>query len=136
MIKSNNEKIFYLCKLLCCWWKIMNIAKYQNMFDEKSKKGPYIYDIHEKRPIFASPSHLFLSVRMGLNWARPPHPWMLKLRLPTTPPHPHPLRYSCCISIIFSWCFHHIQCSCNSQLAISKKVVPPLPSSFKKLITF
>ena len=64
----------------------MNIAKYQNMFDEKSKKGPYIYDIHEKCPIFASPSHLFLSVRMGLNWARPHHPWMLKLRLPTTPP--------------------------------------------------
>ena len=99
----------------------MNIAKYQNMFDEKSKKGPYIYDIHEKCPIFASPSHLFLSVRMGLNCVSPPPPWTLKLRLPTTsPPSPHPLWYSYSISIIFIKRFHHIPCPCNSQLFTTK----------------
>ena len=68
----------------------MNRAKYQNMFDEKSKKGPYIYDIHEKCPIFASPSHLFLSVRMGLNWARPPPPLDVETQATNHPPTPTP----------------------------------------------
>ena len=73
-----------------------NSLRTQNLY----VKGPYIYDIHEKCPIFAPPpSPLFLSVRMGPNRARPPsHPWTLKLRLPTNPsPHlpTHPLWYFC-----------------------------------------
>ena len=42
-------------------------------------KGPYIYDNHEKCPVFAPPRPpppfpLFPSVRMGSNWARLPAP--------------------------------------------------------------
>ena len=49
-------------------------------------QGPYIYDIHEKCPIFVLlPSPLFLSVLMAPNWTRCPRPWTSKLRLPTTP---------------------------------------------------
>ena len=33
--------------------------------------GPYIFEIHEKCPIFASPFPFFLSVRMGPNWDQP-----------------------------------------------------------------
>ena len=53
-----------------------------------------------------------------------PRPW-LKLRLPTTPPHPKPLHphsfwYSCSISIIFSRRFHQIPCPCYSKLFTTK----------------
>ena len=42
-----------------------------------SCKGPYIYEVHEKPPIFAplTPLPHFLSVRMGTNWVRPPPPF-------------------------------------------------------------
>ena len=70
------------------------------------------------------PSPLFLSVLMGPDWTRCPHPWTSKLRLPTNPPPPtpHPLWYSCSISIIFSRRFNHIACPCNSHLFTTKLI--------------
>ena len=45
----------------------------------------------KKNVQFLHPLPLFLSVRMGLNWASTPHPWTSKLSLKTTPsPAPQP----------------------------------------------
>ena len=94
----------YESALFICWIK-------ENIY-----LGPYIYDIHEKYPIFAPhPSPFFLSGQMGLNRGRPHCPWTSKLRLPTTST-PILFGNSCSILIIFSRCLHHIPCPCNSQL--------------------
>ena len=62
------------------------------LFELQLNQGPYIYDIHEKCPIFA-PLPLFLSVRMGQNWARAlPTPGRRNMGYqPPPPPHSSPL---------------------------------------------
>ena len=48
----------------------------------------------KKNVQFLHPLPLFLSVRMGLNWASTPHPWTSKPSLKTTPsPAPQPSLY-------------------------------------------
>ena len=60
-------------------------------------------------------------------------PWTSKFRLSTTsPPYPHPLWYSCCISIIFSRLFHHIPSPCNSQLFTTKNQFKLNPIFYSK----
>ena len=74
--------------------KLIRVVKNNSINDSK---GLYIYDIQEKCPIFSHPLFpLFLSVQMGLNWARPPRPWTSNLRSITTPtPHPPSALDSC-----------------------------------------
>ena len=96
-----------------------NSLRTQNLY----VKGPYIYDIHEKCPIFAPPPpppFFCLSewVQIGQDH---PLPWTSKLRLPTTPNlRPHLLWYSCSISITFSRRSHHITCPYYSQIFRTK----------------
>ena len=95
------QKFLYFSFLCLPWWKTrdfsnnaiaLSIFLLQEVISHlfKMSTGPYIYDIHEKCPIFTPPS----------------------LALPEFSVCPN--------IYIFSRSLHHIPCPCNSELFITK----------------